>query len=116
MFLLDDNGRNHIRFHFLKEELSIDDPESFYEDVLMSELLLELTHKRKGFKLSVGKFANLCWLMQCLRNNEGNYVVDFYINDENIDDFISEAKMLDKLYKSERVLSYGKRSNQASPS
>lgn len=114
MFLLDDDARNHIKFNFLKEELSCTDPEEFYQDLLMSEILFERTHKRKGFKLSVGKFDKYCWLMQCFRNNDNAYNVSIYVNDENINDFISEAKMLDKLYSTERILSYGKRSSQTS--
>ena len=118
-FLLDDNGRNHIKFHFLKEELNtITDPEEFYSDIVnFSEILLERAHKRKGFKLSVGKLDNLYWLMQVLRNNEDAYVVNFYFNDENLSDLIAEAKALDKLYSTERILKRnGKRSSQTSTS
>ena len=116
MFLLDDNGRNHIKFHFLKEKLAIENPEEFYQDILMSEILFSRTHVRKGFKLAVGRFDKYVWLMQDVRNNEGNHVVTFYINDENVDDFLAEAKMLDKLYSTERVLSYGKRTSKTSTS
>ena len=114
-FLLDDNARNHIKFLFLKPELAIDDPEKFYnEELIFSDVILERTHKRKGFKLAVGVCGSLVWLMQVMRNNEGNYIVNFYFNNENIEDFINEAKMLDKLYMSERILRHGKRSNQTS--
>lgn len=118
-FLLDDNGRNHIKFHFLKEELNtITDPEEFYSDIVnFSEILFSRSHVRKGFKLSVGKLDNLFWLMQVMRNNEGAYVVVFYFNDENLDDFLAEAKMLDKMYSTERILMRnGKRANQTSTS
>lgn len=105
-FLLNDNGRNHIKFNFLKEELNtITDPEEFYSDIVnFSEILFSRSHVRKGFKLSVGKLDNLFWLMQVMRNNENAYVVNFYFNNENLNDFIAEAKMLDKMYSTERVL------------